>query len=41
LAKTIGVGIVCAALCEFRKPRCPGFDWHQPLDGAGDSALGI
>jgi hypothetical protein len=33
LAKTIGVGIACAALCEFRKPRCPGSDWHQPLDG--------
>jgi hypothetical protein len=33
LAKTIGVGIPCAALCEFRKPRCPGSDWHQLLDG--------
>jgi hypothetical protein len=38
LAKTIGVGVACPALCEFRKPRCPGFDWHRLL--AGDCALG-
>jgi hypothetical protein len=46
LAKTIGVGIACAALCEFRKPRCPGSDWHQLLDGrrrqcSGYTAVGV
>jgi len=46
LAKTIGVGIACAALLGFRKPRCPGWDWHHLLDGkqglcSGYTAVGV